>query len=113
MELNDNYIIAATNTQGVFRFTLSNLNLSTGISDFDDINAIFPFPNPTSNQLNIKVDDKHIGTAYIVSDNLGKIVFSGILNNVNTLIEMESLPRGIYLLSIGENMKQTLKIIKE
>jgi len=113
LELNDNYIIAATNTQGVFRFALSNLNLSTGISDFDDINAIFPFPNPTSNQLNIKVDDKHIGTAYIVSDNLGKIVFSGILNNVNTLIEMESLPRGIYLLSIGENMKQTLKIIKE
>ena len=113
LELNDNYIIAATNTQGVFRFALSNLNLSTGISDFDDINAIFPFPNPTSNQINIKADDKLIGTAYIVYDNLGKIVFSGRINNVNTLIEMESLPRGIYLLSIGENLKQTLKIIKE
>ena len=29
LELNDNYIIAATNAQGVFRFPLSNLNLST------------------------------------------------------------------------------------
>jgi hypothetical protein len=100
LELNDNYIIAATNTQGVFRFALSNLSLSTGISDLDVKNAISLFPNPTTNQINVKADYKLIGTAYIVYDNLGKSVFSGIINNENTLIEMENLPGGIYMLSV-------------
>lgn len=113
LELNDNYIIAATNTQGVFRFALSNLSLSTGISDLDVKNAISLFPNPTTNQINVKADYKLIGTAYIVYDNLGKIVFSGIINNENTLIEMENLPGGIYMLSVGNSSKQIIKIIKQ
>jgi hypothetical protein len=113
LELNDNYIIAATNTQGVFRFALSNLSLSTGISDLDVKNAISLFPNPTTNQINVKADYKLIGTAYIVYDNLGKSVFSGIINNENTLIEMENLPGGIYMLSVGNSSKQIIKIIKQ
>ena len=113
LELNDNYIIAATNTQGVFRFALSNLSLSSGISDLDVKNAISLFPNPTTNQINVKADYKLIGTAYIVYDNLGKSVFSGIINNENTLIEMENLAGGIYMLSVGNSSKQIIKIIKQ
>lgn len=113
LEINDNYIFAATNTQGVFRFALSNLNLSTGISDFDVKNAISLFPNPTTNQITVKADYKLIGTAYIVYDKFGKSVFSGILNNENTLIEMGNLPGDFYMLSIGDNMKQIIKIIKQ
>jgi hypothetical protein len=113
LELNDNYIIAATNTQGVFRFALSNLSLSTGISDFDVKNVISLFPNPTTNQINLKSDYKLIGTAYIVYDNLGKSVFSGIINNENTLIEMENFPKGIYILSVENSSKQIFKIIKQ
>jgi len=113
LELNDNYIIAATNTQGVFRFALSNLSLSTGISDLDVKNAISLFPNPTTNQINVKADYKLIGTVYIVYDNLGKSVFSGIINSENTLIEMENLPGGIYMLSVGNSSKQIFKVIKQ
>jgi hypothetical protein len=113
LELNDNYIIAATNTQGVFRFALSNLSLSTGITDLDVKNAISLFPNPTTNQINVKADYKLFGTAYIVYDNLGKSVFSGIINNENTLIEMENLPGGIYMLSVGNSSKQIIEIIKQ
>jgi hypothetical protein len=113
LELNDNFIIAATNTQGVFRFPLSNLNLSTGIHDIDTKRVISLFPNPTTNQINLKADYKLIGTAYTVYDNLGKSVFSGIIDNENTAIEMENLPGGIYMLSIGDNMKQIYKMIKQ
>ncbi len=113
LELNDNYIIAATNTQGVFRFALSNLNLSTNTSDFDVKNTISLFPNPTTNQINVKADSKLIGTAYTLYDNLGKAIFSGTINNENTLLEMGNLPGGIYMLSIGDDLKQTLKVIKE
>ena len=113
LELNDNYIIAATNTQGVFRFALSNLNLSTSISDFDVKNAISIFPNPTTNQINVKVDYNIIGAAYNLYSNLGIAVFSGTINNENTLIEMENLPGGIYMLSVGNSSKQIFKVIKQ
>ena len=97
----------------LLRFVLSNINLSTGISEIDIKNTISLFPNPTTNQINVKADIKLIGTAYIVYDNLGRAVFSGIINNENTLIEMGNLPGGIYTLSIGDNMKQIFKIIKQ
>ena len=51
LELNDNFIIAATNTQGVFRFPLSSLNLSTGIQNIDTKSVISIFPNPTNDFL--------------------------------------------------------------
>ena len=113
LELNDNFIIAATNTQGVFRFPLSNLNLSTGIHDIDTKSDISLFPNPTSNLINVKVDYKLIGTPYNIYDNIGKRVFSGIINNENTSIEMENLPGGIYMLSVGDNYTHISKIIKQ
>jgi len=113
LELNDNYIIAATNTQGVFRFALSNLNLSTGISDFDVKTAISIFPNPTTNQINLKADYKLFGAAYTLYSNLGTAVFSGTINNENTLMEMENLPGGIYMLSVGNSSKQIFKVVKQ
>ncbi len=113
LELNDNYIIAATNTQGVFRFALSNLNLPAGISDFDVKTAISIFPNPTTNQINVKADYKLIGTAYTLYNNLGTAVFSGTINNDNTLLEMENLSGGIYMLSVGNSSKQIFKVIKQ
>jgi len=113
LELNDNYIIAATNTQGVFRFALSNLNLTSGFSDSDVNEAISIFPNPTTNQISVKADDKLIGTAYTIYDHIGKSVFSGIIINENTSIEMGNLPGGIYMLCVGDNMKQISKIIKQ
>jgi hypothetical protein len=111
LELNDNYIIAATNTQGVFRFALSNLNLSTDISDFDVKNAISLFPNPTSNLINLKVDYRLIGTAYTLIDNLGKVVLHGKITSENTIIELNNLERGIYLLNL--ETKQVFKVIKQ
>jgi hypothetical protein len=112
LELNDKYIIAATDTQGVFRFPLSGLNLPTGISDYDFKNAISIFPNPTTNQLNIKVNAKIFGMPFKVFDNAGKVVFSDIINKENTLIEMGNFPTGIYMLSIGISSNQIFKLIK-
>jgi hypothetical protein len=111
LELNDNYIIAATNTQGVFRFALTNLNLSTDISKFDTNHDISIFPNPTSSLINLKVDYKLIGTAYTLIDNLGKVVLHGKITSENTIIELNNLERGIYLLNL--ETKHVFKVIKQ
>jgi hypothetical protein len=113
LDINDSYLIAATNTQGIFRFPLSGLNLPTGISDYDLKNAISIFPNPTTNQLNVNVNAKFFGMPFKVFDNAGKVVFSDIINKENTLIEMRNFPKGIYMLSIGISSKQTFKVIKQ
>ena len=56
---------------------------------------------------------KLFGSIYTINDNTGKIVLSGKINSVNTIIELGNLSGGTYLLSIGENLKQTFKIRKE
>lgn len=113
LELNDNFIIAATNTQGVFRFPLSNLNLSTGINNIEIESTVSVFPNPITTQIIVKADCKIVGTAYTVYDNLGKFILSGLITHENYTIEMGDLTGGIYLLSIGDNIKQVFKIIKQ
>jgi hypothetical protein len=51
--------------------------------------------------------------SYSIYDNRGKVVLSGRLNAENTSISLNNLSDGIYMLSIGENMKHTFKVVKE
>ena len=76
-------------------------------------NLFSVFPNPAQSVINIKSDAKLIGNVYSIYDNAGRVVLTGILKSENTTIELGNLSRGIYLFSVGENMKQTFKVIKE
>ena len=76
-------------------------------------NGVSVYPNPAKSQINVKVDATLIGSIYIVFDNHGKKVLSGKINSENTIVELENLSAGVYLLNIGENLKQTFKVIKE
>lgn len=71
------------------------------------------FPNPAQNNIIVQSDNKLIGEVFSVYDNTGRVVLTGQLNAQNTKVELGNLTSGIYLFSVGENMKQTLKLIKE
>ena len=71
------------------------------------------FPNPAQSAINIKADNKLIGDIYTIYDNTGRVVLTGKLNSKDTTIELNNLTGGIYMFSVGENMKQTFKVIKE
>lgn len=71
------------------------------------------YPNPAKNSINLQVDLKLIGCNYVVNDTGGKTVLTGIINSENTIIELGNLSKGIYLINVGENLKQTFKVIKE
>jgi polyhydroxybutyrate depolymerase len=85
-------------------------NIDPQISNNKSLNV---YPNPANSQINVKADATLFGSVYTVYDNAGKSVFSGKINSENTVIELGNLSGGIYLLSVGDNLKQTLKIIKE
>jgi hypothetical protein len=44
---------------------------------------------------------------------MGKVILSGKIYTENTSVDMSNLSTGIYLFSVGENVKQTFKVIKE
>jgi plastocyanin len=91
-----------------------NVQSSTGIANNNQLQLkISIFPNPANSQINVKADSKLLGSVYTVYDNTGKVVLSGNIISESNIIELGNLSGGIYLLSLGENIKQTFKVIKE
>jgi hypothetical protein len=87
--------------------------ISLGINETINDKLFSIYPNPAQSIVNVKADAKLIGTVYTIYDNTGKVVLSGTINAENTNVELGNLSAGIYLFSIGENVKQTFKVIKE
>jgi uncharacterized protein (TIGR02145 family) len=78
-----------------------------------DVNPVNLYPNPTENQINVIADAKLIGSNYVLYDNTGKIVLSGLLTSENITIELGNLSGGVYLFRIADYLKQTIKVIKK
>ncbi len=102
-----------TGNHGNYDIWLVKLSAEVGIDEIAEQKIFSVYPNPASNQINVKVDVNLIGSVYTVYDNMGKRVLSGQINAENTVIELGFLSGGLYLFSIGENMQQTFKVIKE
>ena len=88
------------------------VNNNVGINETSQDKLFSVFPNPTQSLINVKVDTKLIGNNYSIYDNTGKVVLSGKLKSENTTIDLGNLSGGLYMLMIGDNMKQNFKIIK-
>ena len=101
---------SCTDTSNVAVLTVNN---NVGINEFKQDNLFSVFPNPAQSVINVKADSKLIGDVYSIYDNTGKVILTGKLNSQNTIIELGALSGGIYMFSVGENMKQTFKVIKE
>jgi hypothetical protein len=87
--------------------------LSLGINENLNEKSFTIYPNPAKSLVNVKAEANLIGSLYIIYDNAGKVVLSGKIYAENTSVDMSNLSTGIYLFSVGENVKQTFKVIKE
>jgi hypothetical protein len=86
---------------------------AVGINEISSNNIFSVFPNPAQSLINVKADIKLLGSAYVIYDNTGKTILKGIITSEITIIELGNLSGGIYLFSVGENLKQSFKVIKE
>jgi len=86
---------------------------TAGINETSGHNAFSVFPNPAQSGINVRADLQLLGSAYVVYDNAGKTIIKGKITSEDTIIELGNLSGGIYLFSVGENLKQIFKIIKE
>lgn len=76
-------------------------------------NMFSVFPNPAQSVINIKSNINLIGSFYVIYNNIGQTIIKGKITSEDTTIELGNLSVGIYLFSVGENLKQTFKVIKE
>ncbi len=114
---NDNVLFRCLLKDSICLDTTTNATLAVtwavGINNQVNSNSISVFPNPSLGQINVKTDAKLLGSVYTIYDNTGKLVLTGRINSENTVIDLGNLSGGIYLFSVGENLKQTFKVIKE
>ena len=101
-----------TSNHGGGDYWVIKLSATVGVNEVNEFNEFNVYPNPTSSQITLKVKTDLIGDVYTIYDNMGKMVMSGKVNAEHTVIELDNLSGGIYLFSIGENSKQTFKVIK-
>jgi hypothetical protein len=91
-------------------------NCSNCISNLDEIQSAINYsisPNPTSSKITVKSLLELIGKEFIIYDQLGKEVMSGLITSEETEIDLSNISEGVYLFKVGTDMKETFKIIKQ
>ncbi len=91
------------------------LNLAITYTRINELNGnkLILSPNPTAYKISIKSNPELIGNEFIIYDQLGKAVKSGIITSENTEIDLTTLTEGMYLFKVGSEMKETFNIIKQ
>jgi PKD repeat protein len=111
---NGTYTVTLIASNCIFSDTITN-TIQIGTNSMEEnTNANFEFyPNPATHQITINVEKQLLGSVYIIYDNTGKAILTGKILSEQSVIDLENLSKGIYLLSIGENLERTVKVIKE
>ncbi|MFY7707939.1 MAG: PKD domain-containing protein [Flavobacteriales bacterium] len=111
---NGTYTVTLIASNCIFSDTITN-TIQIGTNSMEEnTNANFEFyPNPATHQITINVEKQLLGSVYIIYDNTGKAILTGKILSEQSVIDLVDLSKGIYLLSIGENLDRTFKVIKE
>lgn len=108
-----------------YRIKMNSQNGSVEYSDYCETTVrgkvlnndiqVSVFPNPSESELTVSISGIPAnGSALNITDGLGQIVFSGILENNTSLLNISELPPGIYLLQVnGDGFTETRKVVKK
>ena len=106
-------IVSSGSCSDTSNIAVLTVNNNLGINKFTQDHLFSVYPNPAKSQINVEADAKLLGSIYTIYDNTGKLVLTGKVNSEKIVIELGNLSGGIYIFSVGENMKKTFKVIKE
>jgi hypothetical protein len=108
-----NLMAKITNINGCIDSTILPINISVGINNLSLDNDLNVYPNPTKSSIIITNKTNLVGKKYNITNLVGQILISGKLNIDETIVNLETLQSGMYLLSIDGMNKQSIKVIKE
>lgn len=70
------------------------------------------YPNPTRDLIYLDLSPECIGGNYEVFNKSGELLLEGKIQGPHTVVDLASLSEGYYLISIGEKINQTFKVLK-
>jgi hypothetical protein len=78
----------------------------------NSFNHFSVYPNPSKSQIHLKTDVSLLGSFYSVYNNTGQLILKGKISSETTLVELTGFSEGLYLFSIGDNLKQSFQVKK-
>lgn len=84
----------------------------TALEDEEEATDISLFPNPANEKLNIHYNN-NLYTNYSISDLAGKVIISNTINQLDDVIDISSLQKGLYLFSAKGAKNYIQKIVVE
>jgi hypothetical protein len=75
-------------------------------------NNISIYPNPSADNIIIKANSEMIGSLYQIYNSTGKLILSGKIDSEFKMISLQEFPVGMYLLTLENNLKKSIKIVK-
>lgn len=103
-QVSGSYTLEATDDAGCSGMSLPIDFFVVGNEEIND-DAISLYPNPAQEFVNLRVSNAHIGLPYEVFDVAGRLIQSAIIKNTNTLISLENLHSGNYVVKVGSFRK--------
>lgn len=91
------------------------LRYERSITPLSNLNAddLLIFPNPATNKINIKLTNAAVNTEVLLSNLCGQVLSSFRMDSDNSVIDISSLPKGVYFVNLQDGKKKvTKKIIK-
>jgi len=103
-QFDGNYTVTITNQQGCSATSEVFVAQSLSVEE-TAASTLKLFPNPADNQITFSISDNMINSPYSVIDNQGRVILSGIADSKNTILNINSLVPGNYILRIKKEEK--------
>ncbi|HLO54505.1 MAG TPA: T9SS type A sorting domain-containing protein [Saprospiraceae bacterium] len=89
---------------------LFDATVSSTDSEFDKNRVLLSlYPNPSSEVLNVEVDDDMIGSYYAIMDMKGALMYSNVITQTSFSINTSNLPFGQYIFKAGNRVTPVSK----
>lgn len=103
-----NYFFAGTDG-GVWRRSATPLSINESATN----DQVTFYPNPSKENIVIKVENISPAAVYTIYDQLGRVVLTGKITNETSSINIHELNTGMYILSMETMNPQRFRFIKE
>lgn len=88
-------------------------DISVGIEDFTNQGQYSLYPNPSSNEVTIKIPESQIGSEFYITNIIGMKLFFDKAQNEFETIDISKLPNGLYFVHFVDNLQTSIKFVKQ
>jgi choice-of-anchor B domain-containing protein len=104
--LKDGKVLVSDMQNGLYVFDVSDI--VTSLEELTNDNNILIYPNPTNGILYVKFADQEIHQINII-DCQGRIVFSQLVTDSRLKIDLNILPKGIYMVKVSSDKETSIQ----